>query len=434
MLRVVPAAVLLAGALSCTPTTEPAVPEQASTATSASPGEERRKQGVITFGVLGDVLTLDPYDERASDLTWALARPLYPSLYRLLPDGSAESYLASSIEHVAGGVRVFLREASWSDGTPITARDVAATIRRATPGSGFSLIRRVVVEGEREVSLFGKDLEWEKVLAARAVVLPDGRFDKKVQGGPFTLGDRIRGLKLEYVPFDETWWGGEPAGHTVEVFHVETLDIMLALLERERLDAAALPSALNLGERLSARDLGFEGRLGWESLLMTGPVGAVLSGVDRDGLHEGFVRDDGKVARTVYPGPKGGGGGSPPPPQSPSAPPFGARFTLEAPTGDEQLQLLQEAIQIEMFDRGVEVDLTLREYARFYGEPAEVDMVRIERRTGTPVDALLDPIGSAYPLFRVKSFIAWSPAGDRGFEVNPSADGPLWNAHLWEGP
>jgi ABC-type transport system substrate-binding protein len=94
--------------------------------------------GKLSFGVLGSPATLDPYSPVASDLTRELVRPLYPSLYRFLPDGSAVPYLARSLEESGSRAIVTLAEASWSNGKRITARDVAASVQRATEPSGFA--------------------------------------------------------------------------------------------------------------------------------------------------------------------------------------------------------------------------------------------------------------------------------------------------------
>src|SRR5687767_12923382 len=91
------------------------------TTTTAPPVPPR---GAISIGVLGEPATFDPYSPLANDMTFWLARPLYPSLFRIAPDGSVTAELASSLRPSEAGVVIELRRSRWSNGDPVTAQDV----------------------------------------------------------------------------------------------------------------------------------------------------------------------------------------------------------------------------------------------------------------------------------------------------------------------
>lgn len=369
----------------------------------------------MTFGVLGEPSTLDPYDELASDLTYQLIAPLYPSLFRLQPDGSAVPYLASDLQEIPGGVRVSLAEMSWSDGRPITAKDVVATWKRAGRASGLALVRRARVSGDA-VEFEGRVGDWATALAVRSPILPGGKAKASVFGGPFVLADRVPGLKVVYEP-NPRWSGEGPLLDRITVFHIDSSDIMLALLDEGRLDAAAVPSSVNLGERLDEMGLSYERALGWESIRLdvsglNGPGSLGLTqALDLKALAAGLIRSDGEVIDAgVQPE------GSPP-----------THVSIGYPEGDELLYLLQRAMQIQLADRGIATEILGAPVRTIYGPwafdaPVEVRLLRV----------VGDPLGEAFAtgLFRVRTYVAHQGRVE-GLEVHPGPDGPLWNAHAW---
>ena len=122
--------------------------------------------GVVDLGVVGEPATLDPYGRDASDLTYALVRPVFPMPFRLLPNGNVEADLAARLDDVPGGARLELRKAKWSNGRPITARDVVASIERATVPSGFADVDSATARSRRVVMLRGDVDRWPETLAS----------------------------------------------------------------------------------------------------------------------------------------------------------------------------------------------------------------------------------------------------------------------------
>ena len=398
--------------------------------------------GTMHLGIVGEPATLDPYAAGASDQSFALVRPVFPMPFRLLPDGTTEPDLAARLVVRGRSARLVLRESAWSNGDPITARDVAASIRRADRPSGFARIESARVISERVIRLHGGISNWEETLASGAYVLPGGRLrGGALSGGPFRFSDYRAGRRVVYEPNDD-WDGPEPLLDKLVVDFVQSTELLIRLLEQGSVDAAAIPSTVNLDDRLEERGLAHDGALGWESLHVQfaapAPEDWLPSAdlIEREALVEAFVRDEGRFSNSLAPGPLGTEGfwshvarerG-----QSP------AELTLGAPEGDELLGMMQRAIQLQMESAGVTVEIVTAPWATYYsswltGGPADAYLVR---SAGAPGAATLSDsvASSAMPLAHVETFLAWRD-GVHGLQVNPSLDGPLWNAELWwKGP
>jgi hypothetical protein len=420
------ALLLVAG---CTPDDDPRVSSPAPDRTSDVEGGER-----LRFGILGDVATLDPYSHLASDLTATLVRPVYPSLFRFLPDGSTEPYLAASLEEGGGRAVVELAHMNWSDGTPIVAKDVVGSWRRAGEDFGFGRIDKMRADGEVRVIMRGQVDDWEQALATRAFVLKGGKSGRAF-GGPYEIAGRKPGLSVRYRVNPE-WTGAAPLTKKVTVLSMDTTDVMLALLKEGKLDAAWFPSTVNLPERLEATNLEHASGLGWSSVrLQAGSdvspdtMAAIAGALDRSLLHETFIRHLGRVTDTLHPAPGDGGDSGP---FLAGGSDGTASFALAVPHGDELLELLQRAIQVQLAEQGFQVDLVTLPVDHIYGPGfGGVSLVRSEGAPGAP-----DPrsaYGKAIPLFHTESFLVWNE-GTAGLDVNPTFEGPLWNLEAWSVP
>jgi peptide/nickel transport system substrate-binding protein len=279
--------------------------------------------GGLVLGIVGDPATLDPYSPEASDQTYELVTPIYPSLYRFLPGGSTQPYLARALRPVPGGIEVTLRHARWSNGRPITASDVVASVRRArrsatsrsiaSASPGFAEVSSATSRSPRRVVLKGDVPNWAETLATAAFILPRGRPSRAVSGGPLVVDSSIKGLRLVYKP-NPAWSGRRPYLHRLTVEFVEGMDELLALLAEGRLDAAVVPSAVNLGYRLGALGLDHAGTLGWESVYLdlrgASSISlreAIAGSIGRATIKRGLVRGGGRITDTLHPGPSPGG-------------------------------------------------------------------------------------------------------------------------------
>ncbi|MDQ3964441.1 MAG: ABC transporter substrate-binding protein [Actinomycetota bacterium] len=307
-----------------------------------------------------------------------------------------------------------------------------ATLDPFSPRATYLTFQLATPRLERPLSL--------EVRPGGSVVATGRRAANRLDEGPFELARYERGLKLVLEPNE----AGESYLDRITMFFIDSVEIALQLLKMGRLDAAALPSSVNLDERLEELGLEHAEELGYEAVhmhfnrrLLSGPEFiAIARRIDRKALLEGFVRGDGRSLNRLFPTPEvwDGGwahvavpGGDPP-----------DAFKLAIPAGDELLALMQRAIQLQLAERGIQVELitvpaaTL--YAGWIGEgPAEAVLART---IGGP--GLNDPsryeraFSRAYvmPIAHVETVLAWRE-GVYGLDVEPTLRGPFWNAEGW---
>jgi len=375
--------------------------------------------GVLRVGVVGEPRTFDPYGRYASDLTRVLARPVYPSLFRFDAAGAAVPSLAASVTNTPAGVEVQLAPWKWSDGRAITASDVAKSVRRARPPSGFARVDGVTVLDDARVLLRGDVQDWPATLATAAFVLPNGTFDRDVSGGPFRIRRIVPGLEVVYETNERA--AARPLVERVRVSFFEDAGAMQSRLEQMKLDVAAVPSTVNVSDRLAAAGIEHASVLASEVITLifedsasAAERSAIAGVLDRARLEEGLIRDDGDVAAAR---PQG------------RVTPVGRRLSLAIPNGDELLYLLQRAIQLQLERVGIETDLVTTAARTFYGEwetdaPVDMRLARYLRPPGVGSPA------SRLTMFNVKTYVAWRP-GVGGVLAPPAGEGVLWNAHDW---
>ena len=394
-------------------------PDETNPSGRAAPGPtppaEVAQGGTVRFGVLGEPPTLDPYGRRATTSTWAAVRPLYRSLFRVRPDGSIVEDLAGDLRKVRGGVEITLHAATWNDGKPIDATDVVRSARRARRPSGFAGLK-ARRRGEDRVMLRGRSADWRKRLARITFVLRRGRAGDPY-AGPFALARRRPGLKVVLEPNDE-WAGDEPLLDRIEIQYVTSLRTLIELLAAGRLEAAWLPSTVNLGQRLDERGIGYSTALGAEVVYLD-PAAAALTrrerawvqrAIDLEHLERGLIRDDGRIAETRGPTAR------------PRKPAQTVRLTI--PAGDELLALLAQNLQVQLGPKDPVVEIAVADPAVVYGggegDPGGVKLVR----------GFGEPGPGTIPMFEVATFVAFGP-DVVGARANPTFEGPLWNVESW---
>jgi hypothetical protein len=249
------------------------------------------------------------------------------------------------------------------------------------------------------------------------------------------------GLRIVFER-NRRWWG-RPALATLKVEFVQSLQVLMLLLGEGKLDAAAPPSSVNLDTRLDALGLRHSDSLGWESvqLRFTGN-GLTLAqrrslgaAVDRAQLARGFVRDEGRISTTLTPGPGAGGARGPWSQPVRAGVPVPLRVTLSAPSGDELLDLVQRALQLQMKTTAPDLELVSIDPQTFYGpwrvnNPTQVALTRVSSAPGPGSDMGAYRQARALPLFEVATVVAWRD-GLTGPRADPTFDGPLWNAARW---
>jgi peptide/nickel transport system substrate-binding protein len=182
--------------------------------------------------------------------------------YATLTDKAADDFstipgLAESWEGSEDGktYTYTLREGlEWSDGTPLTAEDVAYTVNRSRDEewyNHFSTVQNLTAKAldERTVQITSKVNDpklptmdvyilpkhiWERY-DAKAILKYDGVND--VGSGPFVLGETKRG-QFWSMKANPSFWGGKPAVDEI-IFRVfNNPDAMVAALKRGEIDAA----------------------------------------------------------------------------------------------------------------------------------------------------------------------------------------------------
>lgn len=235
-----------------------------------------RPSGEIRLGVPEEVVTLDPFDPRSRAAGSAsVLTALLPQLFRVAPDGQVRGWLVddAGIEEAPGSVSFRLRTgAIWSDGTPITSRDLGFTLEvvrgSAWPGSpaGYDAVTGIEAVGDRIRIAFDParlaPVAWRRLFSGADFILPAHRLEgadltavwrkgPDVTAGPFRLTGLTRGLEvvLEAAP---GWWGSGPGVGRLRVLAVPDPVTMEQLLERGELDVAWVPPTPNRTGRLDA--------------------------------------------------------------------------------------------------------------------------------------------------------------------------------------
>lgn len=230
------------------------------TATSAGAADEDGDKVVFTVGLTNDYDSLNPLVgvEVPDYEVWNLQ-------YATLTDKAADDFatipgLAESWETSDDGLTVTytLREGlEWSDGTPLTAKDIAFTVNRARDEAWLnyeSVVANLTAEApdDRTVVITSKVPD-PKLPTMDVYILPEhvwGKLDEKaitkvdgtdgVGSGPFTLVEAKRGQFWRLAANPSYWgWEGEDPPVDEVVFRLfSNGDAMVAALESGEIDAA----------------------------------------------------------------------------------------------------------------------------------------------------------------------------------------------------
>ncbi len=234
----------------------------------APPG---RRGGTARIAVEGAVGTLDTFAPGGDTPAARDLAPLWlPGLYRREAAGKRSPWLATGPPRpTADGRRVVIdlrADARWSDGTPITSADVAATWRYASerPGPWRTAYRTLAgVETptpQRAVLVLrNPSLTWTTLFTAPTGVLPAARiatqpptqsYDLAVTGGPFRLAGRETGLVTRWRRTPHPWPGSDPLLDGVDATVVTDFTTAARLVAGGQLDGLATYAAVGAEERM----------------------------------------------------------------------------------------------------------------------------------------------------------------------------------------
>jgi peptide/nickel transport system substrate-binding protein len=243
---------------------------------------ERGETLVLPLG--SDISTFNPYQNMSADAAM-LHDLLFPRLLEPQPDYTAgppshKPALATSWTLAPDGLsaRFALREAAWSDGTPITAEDVRFTWEAARSpevawpqASIVDFLADVEVRGPRDLTVrFTQAYPYALLDVEEIKVLPRHVFGKvpfaqwrrhgawdaeaKVSGGPWMLTERAPNESITFVR-NPRWWGSGPYLERV-VFRVHAnQETMLSLLRTGEIDALGSVPPKDLPQIREHKDL-----------------------------------------------------------------------------------------------------------------------------------------------------------------------------------
>ena len=144
--------------------------------------------GTMTVGVSQDAFSFDPPYTQDNGSLWADMN-IYDQLVRLTPDATKlVPGLATSWKIINGGkTYVFhLRKAQFSNGDPVTARDVAFSLERAASPKAFANVGLSIISSTKVVNARTIDVNVKQVSApflSDLALWPASVLDEKVLEG-----------------------------------------------------------------------------------------------------------------------------------------------------------------------------------------------------------------------------------------------------------
>lgn len=424
-------------------------------------------------------LSADGADLAADDLQALWGLPLLrPDDAGQIRRGLVEEWTVTGPTGDGWEVRLALRQGNWTDGSPVVADDVVATLdaARERDPARFGALSGATAPDDRTVAVrfASPHAAWADLLIEVGTVLPAsawddgvGRFTRSVpvSGGWYGLTAYDPGLRVVFEAHPDGPLG-PPGVARIEVLFTPRVETARGLLADGDADMMLGYLALNGVARSTELD-GVDARspLGGTTVSLAFRDDGALGGPDRapqrrgvtetvdvGELVEGMLGPTGEPATSPWPGVPG-------PDDAPAGEVReGQQFSILYPADSEVLSFTARAIQRDLTSRGMTIDLVAEPAPRF----AEVvgrerDAALVARRTSRrpPLGPLLEDLevaraadaavvpstaveealralaGSARfaPLYRVGVLHAWRDVAG----VRPSSwrGAGFWNVGEW---
>ena len=351
------------------------------------------------LGVNQDALSLDPIATSDNASIWAQLL-LYDQLVRPTEDGTdLMPGLAESWEQSTDGTTYtfHLREAKFSNGDPVTAEDVVFSLERAASEASnwsrfFQPITAAEAVDDRTVTI-KLDEPFTPLInnlaMFSAAILPadlvksqgDAFFENPVGSGPFVLKEWQRGGKIVLAANPHYWQEGKPYVDGVELVVVGEDNSRVLQLRSGNLDAIiGVPfnqvKSLDADPNIAA---GVANVFRVEFVQLNSkkePFGdervrqALNYAVDKEGIVQGILFGNGQVAVSSLPAMAYHNEALEPYPHDPAKAQAllteaglgdGFSTTMLVPSGDVTYQQVASAIQANLAEVGVQVQLQLIE-------------------------------------------------------------------------
>lgn len=228
------------------------------------------KGGTLRAGILQDVVNFDPL--QFSAVNYPLIRNLYDALIDYTPDGKAVPGLVESWQIAADSASVAMKlrgDVGFTDGTPLTADAVAATLKKAAdPVKGknvyptMSVVKDWSIGDPHTITMnFTNpvpDRQITDLMQSICVIeasVADSAETKIGGTGAYTLAERVLGQRLRLVANPKYWRVGQPVAREVVETVFSDNEAAAAALESGGLDliyGASARTAVRL------RDAGYQ--------------------------------------------------------------------------------------------------------------------------------------------------------------------------------
>ncbi len=215
---------------------------------STSGGGGTLRVGIVS---LSDADALDPASASTTG-GYVIARQLFDTLSEYGTDGSWQPQLASSITADDSTAKVWtveLNDATWSDGTAVTADDVVYTVKRwfseKLPPSGslaFVDPDQVVAKDDKTVQFtlkYGTVTFPEAFTSPTTSIVPTG-FDpaNPIGSGPYTLKTNDPGVQLTFEA-NTDYFRGAPGSSELDVISFADSSSAVSALTANQIDVDA---------------------------------------------------------------------------------------------------------------------------------------------------------------------------------------------------
>ena len=223
----------------------------------------------MRFAYPNEPPTLDPLAAGGtSNETRDILRPVLPALFRLgtnlrpVPDLVQSWPSKTDFTFDPFSVRLKLRNARWSDGRQITARDVAFTLskfRSTRTAYRYRFLTKVDVLSPRILRLrFDRPVRrWWALFSLDDMVLPAHAYSSSwadgptVSGGPFAFKSWTKGLDVKLAR-NPSYFGPKARLGTLDIEFVQDDETRLQLLRSKQIDAFFSEGDANMGRRATA--------------------------------------------------------------------------------------------------------------------------------------------------------------------------------------
>ena len=369
------------------------------TALSAAAPLASASAAPFRLGVQTDALSLDPIATSDNGSIWAQLL-IYDQLVRPTKDGTRlEPGLAESWEANQDGTEYtfHLRDATFSNGDPVTVEDVIASLKRAAgegsnwarffrPITGFEAVDAKTLKLKLDkpftplinnLGLFSASILPAKLLESQK----DTFFEHPVGSGPFMLKSWSRGERMVLTPNPHYWQQGKPQVDGAELVVVGEDNSRVLQLKAGQLDAIIGVPFNQVKELSTQSDIDAEVAdvFRVDFVLLNNKKKpfddarvrqALNYAIDKDGIVSGILFGNGKPATSSMPIMAYHNEDLKPYPYDPAKAKEllaeagladGFKASMLVPSGDATYQQVASAIQANLADIAVDVQLQLIE-------------------------------------------------------------------------